>query len=187
MRHPLEESKSVQAIFSVFDYTKTALLLIVLVLLLYYLVFQVFFVRGLSMDPSFFDGEMILVDRASYYFRDPGRGDAIVFVFPGTENEKYIKRVIGLPGERIKIKNNKIFINERLLKEDYIGSDILTLGDVEFELKEKEYLVLGDNRELSNDSRIWGPLSRENIIGKAQFVLYPFSGKQIIERPAYNI
>lgn len=139
------------------------------------------------MDPNFADAELILVNRLSYYFSSPDRGDSIVFIFPGTKSDKYIKRIIALPGETIHIKDNKIEINGQKLEEDYIPSDFKTLGGVNLKLKNNEFYVLGDNRELSNDSRIWGPLSRNQIIGRAQMILTPFSKGQWLEQQSYNI
>ncbi len=139
------------------------------------------------MEPNFLDGELMLIDRISYYFASPTRGDSVVFVFPGTNNDKYIKRIIGLPGEEVTIKDGQIRINGKRLKEDYIPNYIKTSGDVSYKLKRGQYLVLGDNRELSNDSRIWGPLNREDIIGKAQAIIYPLNQKRYIERRSYNI
>jgi signal peptidase I len=97
MKDKLLTSRSTRSIFIFFDYARTALLVIVFLLLFYYLVFQIFVIKGVSMEPNFQDGELMLIDRISYYFKDPARGDSIVFVFPGTNNDKYIKRIIGLP------------------------------------------------------------------------------------------
>jgi signal peptidase I len=180
-------SKTTRSFMVFFDYMRTALIFIVLVLLIYYLVVQVFIVKGVSMDPNFADGELILVNRISYYFSTPARGDSIVFIFPGTRSDKYIKRIIGLPGERIKIANDEIRINGRKLTEDYIPKDFKTYGDIDYQIRDNEYYVLGDNRELSNDSRIWGPLERGQIIGRAQMILTPLDKKQWLEKQSYNI
>ncbi|MCX6811903.1 MAG: signal peptidase I [Candidatus Berkelbacteria bacterium] len=180
-------SKPTRSFFIFFDYIRTALIIIVLLLLLYYLVIQVFVVKGISMDPNFADSEFILVNRISYYFVSPARGDSIVFIFPGTRSDKYIKRIIGLPGERIQITNNQIKINGQKLVEDYIPKDFKTYGDIDYRIKDNEFFVLGDNRELSNDSRIWGPLTRGQIIGRAQMILTPLAKKQWLEKQGYNI
>jgi signal peptidase I len=187
MRGKFLFSKSTRNFFVFFDYIRTALIIIVLLLLIYYLVVQVFVVKGASMDPNFADGEFILVNRISYYFSEPKRGDSIVFIFPGTRSDKYIKRIVGLPGERIQIKNNEVKINSQKLIEDYIPQDFKTYGEIDYLIKDNEYYVLGDNRELSNDSRIWGPLSREQIIGRAQMRITPLAKKQWLEQQSYNI
>ena len=187
MREEFLFSKSARSFFVFFDYIRTALVIIVLMLLVYYLVIQVFVIKGVSMDPNFADSEFILVNRISYYFVPPARGDSIVFIFPGTRSDKYIKRIIGLPGEKIQIANNEIKINGQKLSEDYIPKDFETYGEINYQIKDNEYYVLGDNRELSNDSRIWGPLSRGQIIGRAQMIITPLAKRQWLEKQSYNI
>lgn len=180
-------SKSTRNFFIFFDYIRVALVIIVALLLIYYLIVQVFVIKGVSMDPNFADNELILVNRISYYFTPPIRGDNIVFVFPGTKSDKYIKRIIGLPGETIQISNNEIKINGQRIKEEYIPHDFKTFGEIKIRLKADQFFVLGDNRELSNDSRIWGPLERSQIIGRAQLIFYPLLKRQWLERESYNI
>lgn len=187
MREEYLLSKSTRNFFVIFDYLRLALIIVVGLLLTYYLVIQVFVIKGVSMDPNFADGELILVDRISYYFALPSRGDSVVFIFPGTRSDKYIKRIVGLPGETIQISNNEIKINGRKLKEDYLPADFKTLGEVNLKLKTDQFFVLGDNRELSNDSRIWGVLSKDKIIGRAQLIFYPYSKIRWLERASYNI
>lgn len=187
MREEFLLSKSARSFFIFFDYIRVALIFVVGILLVYYLVVQVFVVKGASMDPNFADSELIIVNRINYYFSTPKRGDSIIFIFPGTKSDKYIKRIIGLPGETVLIQNNQIIINGQRLREDYIPPDFKTLGEINLKLKDDEFYVLGDNRELSNDSRIWGPLSRSQIIGRAQIIFYPFSKRKLLERQSYNI
>ena len=187
MREETNFSKSTRGFFIFFDYTRTAFVIIVGLLLTYYLIVQVFIVKGVSMDPNFANSELILVNRINYYFSEPSRGDSIVFIFPGTKSDKYIKRIIGLPGETISISNNEIKINGQRIQEDYIPKNFKTFGEVNTHLKSDEYFVLGDNRELSNDSRVWGPLNKNKIIGRAQLIFYPFSKFKLLERQSYNI
>lgn len=187
MREDFLLSKSARNFFLFFNYIRTALILIVALLLIYYLMVQIFIVKGASMDPNFANSELILVNRLSYYFTSPARGDSIVFIFPGTKSDKYIKRIVALPGETIRIKNNIIEINGQKIEEDYIPADFKTQGEINLKLKGDEFYVLGDNRELSNDSRIWGPLSRNQIIGRAQMILTPLSKGKWLEQQSYNI
>lgn len=187
MREEYLLSKSTRNFFVIFDYLRMALIIVVGLLLTYYLVIQVFVIKGVSMDPNFADGELILVNRISYYFTSPSRGDSVVFVFPGTRSDKYIKRIIGLPGETIQIANDEIKINGRELNEDYLPVDFKTLGETNLKLRVDQFFVLGDNRELSNDSRIWGSLEKDKIIGRAQLIFYPFPKKEWLERESYNI
>lgn len=134
-------------------------------------------VDGISMEDTLLDNDYLVIDKVTYTFWDPERFDIIVF--PHGENTYYIKRIIGLPGERIQIRENQIYINDELLEEDY-GKEKLADGGVienqEFLLGEKEYFVLGDNRNHSIDSRFLevGTIKREEILGKAWFRIYPF-------------
>ncbi len=145
-----------------------------------------FVVEGDSMSPTILSGDYIFIDRISHYFKNFSRGDIIV-VNPRSDVARIIKRIIGLPGETIQISNNEIKINGRKLKEDYIPADFKTLGEVNLKLKNDQFFVLGDNRELSNDSRIWGILPKDKIIGRAQLIFYPHSKIKWLERTSYNI
>ena len=142
------------------------------VLLIRSFVFQPFLVRGDSMVPNFHNGDYLIVDELSYRFLgDPSRGEVIVFKFPGDISQKYIKRVIGLPGENVEIKEGKVYISSigepALLEEPYLDQEERTQRFLSLLLKDNEYFVMGDNREFSSDSRRWGVLPREDIIGKA--------------------
>lgn len=118
--------------------------------------------------------------RLSYINSTPERGDIIIFKFPDNENERYVKRVIGLPGEKVTIKEGQVFINESTepLKEEYIKEEWTNAaGPYEFEVPEGCYFVMGDNRNNSYDSRYWTNtyVKEEQIIGKALWIYYPFS------------
>jgi len=139
-------------------------------------------VSGASMDPSFHNWHYLIVDRLSYDFGEPHRGDVIVFDLPEEGGRSLIKRVIGLPGETVILRDNSVVIvNDThtegfTLKEPYL--DPANLGGpntMRVTLGEAEYFVLGDNRRVSADSRIWGTLPREQIVGRAFVRLYPLS------------
>lgn len=137
---------------------------------------QPFIVRGPSMEPTFQDTEYLIVDEFSYHFRGPKRGEVIVFRYPEDPSKYFIKRVIGLPGETVEIKDNKVFIvksdkSEELL-EPYIAEP-LTTPNKEVRLGTGEYFVMGDNRLFSSDSRRWGTLPQRLIIGRAWTRLWP--------------
>ncbi len=140
---------------------------------------QPFIVRGASMEPTFRDGEYLIIDELSYSFRGPARGEVIVFRFPGDTSKFFIKRVIGHPGETIEIKNNKVFLiasaGPEELGEPYL-SEALTTPNERIELASDEYLVLGDNRLFSSDSRRWGAVKKELVIGRAWLRLWPLEG-----------
>ncbi|MCR4330762.1 MAG: signal peptidase I [Patescibacteria group bacterium] len=138
-----------------------------------------FIVNGSSMDPSFATGNYLVIDEISYRLEEPERGDVVVFKYPKDTSKFFIKRVIGLPGETVEIRDGKVFvINETSpggfsLNEPYIAfpkadSSIVTLSDT-------EYFVMGDNREASSDSRIWGPLDKRFITGRVLLRLFPVS------------
>lgn len=135
-----------------------------------------FFVRGDSMEPNFHSWDYLIVDKFTYLFKNPERGDVIVFHPPFDDSIYYIKRIIGLPGEKLIIEGDKITIynkenpNGFFLKEDYLQGHY-TSGRIEVRLENDEYFVLGDNREVSYDSRKWGPLKRNRIVGKVFFHL----------------
>ncbi len=168
---------------------KTLILAVLIVLPIRYFIFQPFFVQGSSMYPNFEDGDYLIVDETTYRFRDPQRGEVIIFKYPEDTSQLFIKRIIGLPGESIEIEDGEIIITndsgKQILEEDYISSDNKTLGNIKVNLTEDEYFVLGDNRMFSSDSRRWGTLPRENIIGRAYFRAWPFNSLDLFNPPVY--
>lgn len=156
---------------------------------------QPFLVSGHSMAPNFSDGDYLLVDQLTYQFRAPSRGEVVVFRYPQNESTYFIKRIIGLPGERVEIADNKITVynaehpeglvlNENYLKRENGGSSLPGRKE-KFSLGEGEYLVLGDNRRFSFDSRDWGVLPRRDIIGLVRLRLWPPQGLTVFAAPAY--
>lgn len=146
---------------------------------------QPFLVSGASMEPGFSSGHYLLIDELTYRFSEPERGDVIVFRYPGNESDFYIKRVIGLPGEQVAVKEGEVKINGVPINEDYLKSSPAGGGDINLILASSQYFVLGDNRSYSFDSRNWGPLTRDYIIGKARLRLFPFARAGVIENPVY--
>lgn len=163
-----------------FSLAKSFDIVLVIGLLFKALILQPFIVEGSSMEPNFHDKEIMLVDKISYRFKTPARGDVIVFKAPKNPGEDYIKRIIGLPGETVQIAKGEVFINGVLLNENYLPSSEVTdneTGKLLFSqtLKTNQYFVLGDNRGNSSDSRTWGVMPRANLIGRAWWNIYPFS------------
>jgi len=160
---------------------------------------QPFLVEGESMFPTLHNGDYLIVEKFSYKIKEPQRGDIIVFNPPETQfsdsSKIYIKRIIGLPYETIEIKNGKVFIYNKKhpegieLQEPYIEKNIPTLGWQKRSLGKDEYFVLGDNREpnKSSDSREWGPVLKNRIIGRAVLRLLPFESFTFFENPNYNL
>ena len=123
------------------------------------------------MNPTLQNGEYVLVSRLSYKLNLPQRGDIIVFSYPVDTNQDLIKRVIGLPGETVSVRNSQVLINGVLLEEPYIAQEPLYSG--EWTVPNGQLFVLGDNRNDSKDSHQWGMLPVENIIGKALIIYWP--------------
>jgi signal peptidase I len=128
-------------------------------------------VDGFSMRPTLEDGEFVLVSKMSYKFSSYERGDIIVFHFPLNPDEELIKRVIGLPGDQVRVEGSQLYLNGQLLSEDYIAEAPLYSG--EWTVTEGYLFVLGDNRNNSNDSKDWGLLPQENVVGKAILIYWP--------------
>lgn len=145
---------------------------------------QPFIVEGDSMLPNFEDGQYLIVDEISYRFKEPSRGEIIVFHPPTGQRIFLIKRIIGLPGETVKIENGKLIISKHKarieLKESYLPDGLKTFPDISLNLGEGEYFVLGDNRPRSSDSRIWGVLPKNNITGRVLLRLWPLSKLDIL-------
>ena len=130
-----------------------------------------FRIEGQSMEPSLHDGEYVIIDRVSYVLHPPERGDVIVFV-PPTNDKDYIKRVIGLPGDTVEVRNGQVFVNGTALTEPYLNTTTNYASGPQT-LEPSHYFVLGDNRNNSSDSHSWGPIAASSIIGRAWFVYWP--------------
>lgn len=142
--------------------------------LIYHFVAQPFIVNGESMEPTFLNRDFLVVDELVYRFRTPERQEVIVFRNPRNETEYYIKRIIGLPGEQVLIDNGSVFVDGTRIDEAYLSADNrIVPGTYEFQLKDDEYFVMGDNRLESSDSRIWGPLKANEIIGTVRLRFLP--------------
>jgi len=155
-------------------------IVLVSIYIIYGFIAQPFLVQGASMEPNFGSGDYLLVDEISYQFRDPVRGEVIVFKNPNNPSEFYIKRVIGLPGEEVLVNDGSVVIDGELITEDYINEDYLSSGEYVFLLEDDEYFVMGDNRPRSFDSRSWGPLEESFIVGVARFRFWPPSNYGVL-------
>lgn len=139
-----------------------------------------FYVPSESMVPTLEINDHVAVTKLSYKMHEPERGDVVVFKYPPNEEQglkevDYVKRLIGLPGETLEIKNNTVFIDGTPLKETYLneGTNMPDYGPIT--IPEGEYFMMGDNRNNSSDSRAWGFVPEEYLIGKAQFIYWPFA------------
>jgi signal peptidase I len=140
-------------------------------------------VEGISMEPSLHDGQFVVVNRLAYHWQEPIRGDIVVFYFPQNPSRRFIKRVIGLPGDSINIQSGQVFVNGILLEEPYVAAPANFSG--EWTVERGKVFVLGDNRNNSSDSPDWGDLPIDEIIGKAIFVYWPLDTIGLI--PHYDL
>lgn len=172
------------------DFVETLILATVFLVIFWAFLGQPHQVRGNSMTPTLHDNEYLLTEKISYMLGQPQRGDVIIFRFPQAPRFDYIKRIIGLPGEKLKIQNNKITIQNTefpagfVMDEPYLANGTQTIvppsgafmseGQM-ISLGKNEYFVLGDNRQNSSDSRFWGLVPRNEIIGKTFFRFFPLT------------
>jgi len=140
-------------------------------------------VEGISMEPSLQDGQFVVVNRLAYRWHELKRGDIIVFHFPPNPNRRFIKRLIGLPGDVVSIHDGQVYVNGLSLTDPYLADEPLYHG--EWRLTPSEVFVLGDNRNNSSDSQNWGPLPVDEIIGKAILVYWPLDTLGLI--PHYDL
>lgn len=157
----------------------TLILLVVFVVLpIRFFIAQPFIVSGQSMDPTFADGQYLIVDQISYDFHNPERGDVVVFKYEKDKSKYFIKRIIGLPGETVRVIGNQVMIKKpgeefSEMKEIYISESFEANGT--WEIASDELFVMGDNRNNSLDSRYFGPIKIESVIGRAYLRLFPIS------------
>lgn len=173
---------------SIWELVKFALIAIAIVIPIRMFIAQPFIVSGLSMFPTFHNSDYLIVDQISYRFKKPERGDVLIFKYPKDPSKYFIKRVIGLPNERVLLKGNTVTIvnNEHpdgfVLDEPYIQNQSNNMMNVV--VGDDEYFMMGDNRSASSDSRIWGTLQKKYITGRALVRLLPvkniniFPGKE---------
>jgi signal peptidase I len=170
----------IKQVFSfIIDLAKIIILALLIVVPIRYFIFQPFMVRGASMEPNYHQNDYLIVDELSYRLRDPVRGEVVVFNYPHNPSQRFIKRIIGLPGETISFEGGEIkIINSQgepvdfSQQWDYLANDIYSQMFMdEITLGPDQYFVMGDNRPVSFDSRKWGPLPENFIIGRVVFNL----------------
>ncbi|MBU3918667.1 signal peptidase I [Patescibacteria group bacterium] len=163
----------------IWEIIKITIIALIIVIPIRVFIFQPFFVSGASMEPNFHNLDYLIVDEISYRLGEPERGDVVIFYNPGDISQRFIKRIIALPGETIKIEVGNTYIQQEtggefsLLDEtEYLLENIKTKDSKPTKLNENEYFVMGDNRNSSYDSRFFGPLDKKYIIGKNIFKLF---------------
>jgi len=180
-----------EVLIFIWETVKLVIVSLAIILPIRYYLVQPFFVNGASMEPNFENGDYLLVDEISYRFREPARGDVIIFRYPQNPSQFFIKRIIGLPEETVTIKKNSVKIYNQqnpdgfLLQENYLSSEQQTLGDMTIKMDDNDYFVLGDNRLQSSDSRRWGTVNKTLITGKPFFRAWPVTKASRIKGAKY--
>lgn len=197
--NPGGNNKVISFFSFLFDLLKTFVIVALVAFAIRYFVIQPFVVDGDSMLPTFINNEYLIAEKISYDFKPPSRGDVVIFRYPKNPGIIYIKRVIGLPGETVEMKDGKVYIVESTdsqpeeLSESYVPATTKTYVYSESEknqeykvaLKDNEYFVMGDNREHSSDSREWGILPRANIIGRVWITVTPLENFKVWRHQIY--
>ena len=189
--------KVIRSVSSFFlDLIETAVIGLSFFLIVYLFFMQPHQVNGRSMDPTFQSGDYVLTDKISYRTGNPERGDVIVFHAPpeagcptGTGCD-FIKRILALPGETVAVHDGFIFVNGKKMKESYLPSDFETnpgkfIDGRTVTIGPSEYFAVGDNRSHSSDSRVWGPVSKSEIVGKAFFRYWPMNQIGVVKDVTY--
>lgn len=167
----------------VYDVFKTVSTVLGVAFLIRFFLIQPFYVSGPSMEPNFHNNQYIVVDQVSYRFREPRRGEVVVFKWPLNPTASFIKRIMALPGETIEVRDGKVYVNNKVINEPYLSFPNNINGS--WTMNKNQYFVMGDNRTNSSDSRSWGPVDRKLIVGKVWVVIFPFSDFEWIKTPAY--
>lgn len=192
----LETKEKISSFFAstgqfLFSFLETVIVALVITVVLYLFVMTPHEVVGNSMHPTYKNGEYLMANKISYKLHKPERGDVIIFKYSDTQD--FIKRIIGLPGDTVMLKDGKIYINGVILNEsDYLSESIYTNGQdylkegQSITVPEGEYFVCGDNRNHSSDSRAFGSVKLQNIKGKAWIVYFPFSQFRLVKHQSYS-
>ena len=169
---------------STWDIIRFGLIAILIVIPIRFFVAQPFIVSGSSMFPTFKNGDYLIVDQLSYRLENPERFDVIVFRYPNDKTKFFIKRVVGLPNEKVDINGNTVTVtnaehpNGLVLEQPYVENG--SSNNTHFELNDGEYFVMGDNRSASSDSRYWGAVAKNLIMGRAFVRLYPIGDLDVL-------
>ncbi len=176
----------------IYSFTETVLISLVLAIVLYLFIMTPHEVVGNSMHPTYKNGEFLMANKISYKFSEPQRGDVIIFKYSDTQD--FIKRIIGIPGDKVMIKDGRIYINDELLDEsNYLEDTVVSNGGSYIHegqtitVNEDQYFVCGDNRTNSSDSREFGPVDVSKIKGKAWIVFFPFNEFRLVQHETYPL
>ncbi len=174
------------------ELVKITLIALAIIVPVRYFLIKPFYVNGASMEPTYYNREYLIIDELSYRFAPPERGEVVVFRYPLDESQFFIKRIIGLPGERITVRDGAVtvyretFPDGATLSEPYLAEGTVTTGEADVTLGDGEYFVMGDNRNASLDSRRFGPLPLGDIVGRAWLRGWPFDRLGVLERYQFS-
>jgi signal peptidase I len=177
--------------YLLFDLIQTLVIAGAIFVVIYAFLFRPYQVNGHSMDPTFQDGEYVLTNLISVRLGQIHRGDVIVFVAPPDKEKDYIKRLIGLPGDTIKVSGGNVYLNGKKLDQTFLPSNVKTFGgaflqeNTQVVVPQGEYFVMGDNREFSSDSREWGFVTQKELIGKSFLVYWPLNHFRIVKHASF--
>jgi len=153
-----------------------------------YFLLQPFYVKGASMEPNYEDHEYLLIDELSFRLREPQRGEVVVFKYPNDPSQYFIKRVIGLPGEAVDVREDGVYVNGKKVDESaYLSPALAVGGTASVVVPAGSYFLMGDNRPASLDSRIFGPVKRSFIVGKTWIRAWPFNRLSHFSAPGYSV
>lgn len=176
----------------VLEVAKVVIISLAIIIPVRYFLIQPFYVKGASMEPNFYDNEYLVVDEISYRLSPPNRGDVVVIRNPKHESDFLIKRVVGLPGERVEIMNGEVTVfntafpsGVTLDENAYLELKVRTSSTVDVTLSDDEFFVLGDNRDSSLDSRYFGAITRREIVGRAWIRAWPVNRLSLFSTPKY--
>lgn len=180
-----------KAVAAVFDFLQSIVVVLAIMVMIYLFVMSPQEISGASMEPNFHNGEYILTNKIEYKLKNPSRGDVVIFKSPLNKDIDYIKRIIALPGETVILKDSALWVNGKKVAEPYLAPDVYIFGGsylregVEVTVPDGQYFVVGDNRPHSSDSREFGPIAKEDFIGKALVRYWPFDQMGLVKSPSY--
>ncbi|MFH1233515.1 MAG: signal peptidase I [Patescibacteria group bacterium] len=178
----------------VFELTKVVLISLAIIIPIRYFLIQPFYVKGASMEPNFHDRDYLIIDEITYRLNQPKRGDIVVFKYPRAPREYFIKRIIGLPNEKVQVKDGAIYVFNKenplgiKIDEPYLADGVKTYGLNEdiVSLDSDEYYVVGDNRNFSKDSRSFGPVNKSFVTGRVLLRGWPFDKINLFSTQQYS-
>lgn len=179
INNPTPTSPSPSIGSHIIEFIQTLVIFAAIASAIYLFIAQPHRVSGSSMFPNFHNGDYIITDKITYKISEPMRGDVVVFKNPKDLSQDFIKRIIGIPGDRVKIQNEHVFLNDKQLSEPYLNSTVITNPSyflqegADVTVTPDHYIVLGDNRSNSSDSREWGLIEKKELIGRVLLRYWP--------------